>query len=237
MRDDRDEARYVELARDFAPVVGLRRADGRDGHGAEGTLIATHWVLTAAHVARGLGPGDLARIGDRDYRIAERQLHPDWHGDADVRADIALVRLAEPVTAVEPASLYRDTDEAGQVLTLVGRGGHGSGLTGPTAEDRRLRAATNRVERADGALLSFRFDAPADPDVTDLEGVSGPGDSGGPAFLRRDGMLYVVGISSSQDSRPTGRRPGRYGVIEYYPRVSCFAAWIVQTMNRDRASP
>jgi hypothetical protein len=58
-------------------------------------------------------------------------------------------------------------------------------ITPRSQEDRRLRAATNRVEKADGPFLQFRFDAPEDPNVTDLEGISGPGDSGGPAYIER----------------------------------------------------
>jgi hypothetical protein len=58
-------------------------------------------------------------------------------------------------------------------------------ITPRSQEDRRLRAATNRVEKADGPFLQLRFDAPEDPNVTDLEGISRPGDSGGPAYIER----------------------------------------------------
>jgi hypothetical protein len=125
------------------------------------------------------------------------------------------------------------------VVTFVGRGATGTGLTGQQLEDRRLRAATNRVEStldvfpmtsargqypAEGFQLRFRFDAPGDPNVTALEGISGEGDSGGPAYITRDGVLYVIGVSSGQDPRPT--KLGRYGVFEFYVRVSHFADWI-----------
>jgi hypothetical protein len=55
---------------------------------------------------------------------------------------------------------------------------------------------------------------------------SGGGRNGGAAYLVRDGVTFIVGVSSSQDSKPAGRLPGRYGVIELYPRVSSFASWI-----------
>ena len=80
-------------------------------------------------------------------------------------------------------------------------------------------------------LLQFRFDRPGDPAITELEGISGPGDSGGAAFQEIDGKLYVVGVSSWQDTRPTGRKQGLYGVIEHYVRVSSHYDWIMRTLR------
>jgi hypothetical protein len=105
-----------------------------------------------------------------------------------------------------------------------------------------VRAATNRVEStldvfpltaargqypAEGFQLRFTFDSPDSSNATDLEGISGPGDSGGPAYIKRDGILYVIGVSSGQDSRPSKtHKQGSYGVFEYYVRVSHFSDWI-----------
>jgi secreted trypsin-like serine protease len=72
-------------------------------------------------------------------------------------------------------------------------------------------------------LLVFRFDAP--PGGTDLEGISGPGDSGGPALIERDGRWQVIGVSSGQDANATSRE-GVYGVTEYYTRVSSYLSWL-----------
>jgi Trypsin len=237
VRHDRDEQDFLNLGKHFPSTVTLRRADGRSGLGDEGTLIAARWVLTAAHVATELGPGDLVEIHGKIHRIKRVVCQPDWHKDADMQTDIALVQLATPVTDVVPARPYSGTDEEGMIATFVGRGGIGTGLTGPLTEDRRIRAATNRVEstrdvfpaiakHAEGSQLRFRFDAPGDPHVTLLEGISGPGDSGGPAYIKRRGVLYVIGVSSGQDNRPTNHQQGRYGVFEYYVRVSHFSDWI-----------
>lgn len=59
-----------------------------------------------------------------------------------------------------------------------------------------------------------------------LEGISGPGDSGGPAFLEIDGVIFLAGVSSWQDNRAQGGRQGVYGVLEYYARVSSYVGWI-----------
>ena len=240
VRHDKDAQAFLDLGQKFPSTVSLRRADNKDG-GGEGTLIAPTWVLTAAHVANELRSGDLVEVNHRVRKILRVVLYPQWHQDADMPVDIALVQLLDPVTDVAPAHIYTGSDEAGMVVTFVGRGATGTGLTGQQFEDRRLRAATNRVEStldvfpmtvargqypAEGFQLRFRFDAPGDPNVTDLEGISGEGDSGGPAYVTRDGVLYVVGVSSGQDSRPTDHKQGRYGVFEFYVRVSHFADWI-----------
>ena len=93
-------------------------------------------------------------------------------------------------------------------MTFVGRGDTGTGLTGPTTKDHKLRAATNRVERIDGDMLVFRFDAPTEEGVTPFEGISGPGDSGGPALIETVEGLRLAGLSVAQDS--SGHERGTY---------------------------
>ena len=166
-------------------------------------MIGPRWVLTAAHVAAGLASGDFADVAGHAHTIERVVIYPEWHGNADFRVDVALIELYEPADDVIPAAIYRWSDEAGAVVTFAGRGGVGTGVTGPVEEDGKLRAATNRVEFIEESVLRFRFDGPADPDVTEFEGISGPGDSGGPAYIVRDGALFVVGVSSAQSARPT----------------------------------
>jgi hypothetical protein len=246
VRHDKDPQGFLDLGQQFPSTVTLRRADGNGGLGDEGTLIAPTWVLTAAHVANDLGSGDLVEVTHKVHKISRILLYPQWHQDADMPVDIALVELLDPVTNVAPAHIYTGSDEAGMVVTFVGRGSTGTGLTGNQFEDRRLRGATNRVEStfdvfpmtaargqypAEGFQLRFTFHAPGDPNATDLEGISGEGDSGGPAYITRNGVLYLVGVSSGQDSRPTNHQEGRYGVFEFYVRVSHFADWIRSSIS------
>jgi D-alanyl-D-alanine carboxypeptidase len=218
IRHDREDAKYLELGARF-PEVGFI---GRDG---EGTLVAPQWVLTAAHVARGIPP-NLRRVifEDVDYQIAEVFIHPDWKGRGP--HDIALLRLSEPVKGVTPAALYTGTDEAGRIVTFVGRGDTGTGLTGPKLADKKKRGATNKVDAADANWLYFTFDDPAT--ATDLEGISGPGDSGGPALLEINGKRYVAGVSVWGNPGKQGR--GTYGAKEGYTRVSSHHEWIAATL-------
>jgi hypothetical protein len=230
-RHDVPEARIVELAGRFPAAVNVRPANASHGFGGEGTLIAPRWVLTAAHVAVTVKVGDVVVAGSRSYPIDRIVVHPEWHQIADVKRDVALVRLRFDVVGIEPAQLFEGEEAVGTLVTFVGRGGFGTGVAGVRGEDRRLRAATNRLDGVDEAFLKFRFDAPGDPHVTVLEGISGPGDSGGAAFVEQGGKLYVIGISSWQDTRPTKRVQGVYGVIENYVRVSVHRDWILRTMN------
>ena len=64
-----------------------------------------------------------------------------------------------------------------------------------------------------------------------LEGVSGPGDSGAPAYITVKGKLFVAGVSSrSRDSNGDGIEPG-YGDEDLYTRVSLYEKWIKETIS------
>ena len=236
IRHDRDDRSYLDLAKKYPATVTLHHAGSGFPMDGMGTLIAPRWVLTAGHVAVELAPGDLAEIGGSNYKIEAIVQYPGWRGMTtweDVRRDIALLRLETAVTGVEPAKLYTGDGEVGMTATFVGRGRRGTGLTGPVADDNLMRAATNRVHAVDGTQLVFRFDSPGEAGVTSLEGISGDGDSGGPAYAEIDGVLHIIGVGSAQDSRPANKKLGHYGVLELYPRVSSFAGWIRATIGDD----
>lgn len=223
-RHDRDDSAYQELAR--APQ--WRAAVGVGGI-AVGTLIDESWVLTAAHATDILGPFErIVRIGDRIYPIDAVWTHADYNGTTS-GTDIALVRLGVPVKDVPPAALYEDSDEEGREVIFVGNGLPGVGLTGPMAEATRLwRAARNRVSVAQGPTLRFNFDAP--PGGEELEGISGPGDSGGPAFIEKDGRVFVAGVSSA-NAPGSGSGLCTYGTVEVYCRVSALRGWIADVRS------
>ncbi len=217
IRHDRDDARYQELGKQF-PAVARILPDGT------GVLIAPQFVLTAAHVARGARNGSPSvEIEGREYPVERIFIHPEWHSGPH---DIAVFKLDRPVRGVTPAMLYSAGDEVGREITFVGYGDFGTGLTGPKTMDGIKRGATNVIDSVDDVWLFFRFDKPTDG--TELEGVSGPGDSGGPALLTQGGKVYTLGVSVFADG---DNGPGRYGVREGYTRVSTHRDWIESILS------
>ena len=230
VRHDVPDAAYLARESEFPAVFSLYRT--KAGHNeCVATLIAAKFAITAAHCAREKAlldaaapdrPGYEVRIAGLPARIDRVIHHP---GDGGGRApDLALLRLAEPVTHVAPLPLYRGAQEVGQVVAMPGWGGTGTGEGGLGTEDGLFRVAENRVDRAEEKRLAWRFDDPADGKALTLEGISGPGDSGGPALVRAPAGWQVAGVSSSQDTM--GGAEGLYGVDEYFVRVSDFAQWI-----------
>ncbi len=215
IRHDRDDAAYRAGADRYPMVCNVG--------GGMGTLVAPEWILTAAHVAEGAG-GGTARCGDRELRIAATHLHPDY-ADGERHRDVGLVRLESPADGIEPARLHRAADEVGRRVTFVGDGRTGTGLTGPVPGEPARRVAQNTVESARPGWIVFRFDAP--PAGDELEGISGPGDSGGPALVEVDGALHVIGVSAYNE----GKEICRYGTREHYARVSDALDWIEGTMR------
>ena len=192
-----------------------------------GTLISSDWVLTAAHVANEIESAkDHLTIANKKYGIRQIILHSQWENGEEItktKNDIALIQLTQPVSDILPIPLYFRDDELGQSVIFIGWGDFGTGLTGVEKADGQFRLATNCIEEVDEQWLVFCFDKP--PDTTDLEGISGPGDSGGPALIQTKSGCFLAGISSGQDLKDN-EKEGVYGVWEYYVRISKYLDWI-----------
>ncbi len=235
-RHDVPQMRYIELGeqgREFLVQLALP-ADG-DGapmlYSGMGTLIASRWVVTAAHATDYLQEkaGSALRkhfvfVKGRGYAVERIVTHPQWDGSPS--HDIALIELQTPVRDAHPVAPCRTAGEAGLLATLFGTGYGGNGRDGPREyPDGALRGATVRVESARDGVLRWAFHDPAEGKATPLEGISGPGDSGGPAIITQNGRACLAGVSSSQ-AHDTARGEGHYGANEMYTRVSEAAAWI-----------
>lgn len=220
IRHDKSDADALQLGARF-DAAGEVLPDGG------GALIAATWVLTAAHVAAPLTTGGSIRFGDAIHKVTRAVIHPEGtlRADAPPEVDLALLQLATPVTGITPFALYRDRDELGQVLFIVGYGDFARAGTPWVRADHRRRAVTNRVNDAGPRRLFMMFDTPSEQ-ATEFEGIGGPGDSGGPAVIERSGTRYVAGISSGAMGKP-----GQYGATDVYTRVSAYADWIEKAMR------
>lgn len=248
IRSDVDDARYR------VPVTAFPALADMPGEG-HGVLIAPQWVITAAHVAPMHGKDEQISIGGVARRVERVVFHPGYRklpeamgkdavasGDfSKVYAflatsdDIALVKLAAPVTDVIPMALYRGTAEVGQSVEIVGKGATGNGTDGldPNGSHRTaLRRAFNVVVGADARYLWYRFDAP--PAGLPLEGIAGSGDSGSPVTIENKGIRQLIGVTSWNKFPPStdgGFHPGRYGQIVYNVRTSRYIGWMEDVMN------
>jgi hypothetical protein len=165
-------------------------------------------------------------LGGKTYRVKRAAVHPKGAPDRDrpPEVDLAVLELDGEVGGIEPLPVYRGRGETAHSAVLVGVGDFGAAGRPLTRSDRRRRAATNTFADVGPLRLFLTFDAP--PGGTDLEGVSGPGDSGGPALIEVGGQWLVAGVSSGSQGKP-----GHYGLTDVYTRVSAHHEWLSRVLG------
>ena len=240
-RHDKDEAEFLKLAEKFEKYMcHLNLPD------CEGTIIADQWAISAAHCAVLItnkfeaGRKHFVIVNDVEIEVDKVIMYKDWDitetDDNSSLIDIALLHLKTKPTNALQAKLYVDEDEVDKLIYMVGKGANGNGLVGVNGFDEKQRGATNRVETATEKWLTWTFDHPNTKTkyLTEYEGISGPGDSGGPAFILKNDTVYLAGISSWQDTKDGDA--GLYGVVENYTRVSQFIQWIHEEITGNGAN-
>jgi hypothetical protein len=225
IRHDVDNQKYIAFGKngDFQSLAIFE-----DGNG---TLIHPQWILTAAHIADDQQPGSLVTIEGQTYKVSEVKMYPQFStNDLFEKRDIALVKLDRKVEGTTPVKFAKNYPPLGTKLYLAGNGDTGNGNSGPTKKDHLVRAGTNTLDSLTERFISFEFNSLVSGKATDLEISPGPGDSGGPAYMKVNGELIVVGVSSFEmaDSRA---KEGHYGNRNFYSNVSYYADWITETIN------
>lgn len=184
---------------DYPSVVALEEEPGN--WFCTGTLIASDWVLTAAHcVADAPGTGLHVRFDDADVNdttggvvvaVSEVHAHPDFDWEAWDN-DVALLRLATPVTDRAPTPIYREAVPAATPVLDVGYGAADNN-DGGAGQLRAVEKVTADCAGANDPTVSG--DNLVCMDASDGRG-SCFGDSGGPTFATIGGTRVVAGITS-----------------------------------------
>jgi secreted trypsin-like serine protease len=115
-----------------------------NGNTFSGALIGSQYVLTAAHVVNGATPGQVSFVlnaggGAQTLAVESITVFPGYTGTTPNaftgvwHDDLAIVKLAAPVSGVPIYSLYGNDDLTTQTITMVGYGATGNGTAGVTA--------------------------------------------------------------------------------------------------------
>ncbi|WP_280524872.1 fusidic acid esterase FusH [Streptomyces rubrogriseus] len=208
-------------ATDHAFTARLHIGEGDTLRGCSAALVHQQWLLTATSCFAATPGGEVksgkpalkstATLGGKTLGIVEVVPRDD--------RDVAMVRLAEPVTTIEPVRLAADAPVAAETLL-----GAGFGRT--------------RTEWVPDLLHTgeFRVDSVTDTTVelTGQDGVSVcKGDTGGPALRGTGGDVELAAVHSrSWQGGCFGETETRTGAVD--SRTDGLADWVKDVRNRDR---
>jgi secreted trypsin-like serine protease len=231
-----------------------------NGAPLSGVVIASQFVLTAAHVVSGAPANELQfalNLGSTQWTSAVQSvaIYPTYSFPYD---DLAVLKLSQPVPGTVPIyQMYSGNQSPGLTITLVGYGQSGNGDAGPTvgASSTVKRLGTNVVDALQSTVDSsgrtsrfflYDFDGPTGNGSlggattgNSSETVVAVGDSGSPVFVHVGNGVQLFGISNIVAAPTGGTVTYEFGTIgggmvASDPR---FAAWLLTATQGTLGKP
>lgn len=189
-----------------------------NGDPLSGVVVASQYVLTAAHVVSGQSASAIQfvlNIGGTPWQSAVDSIatYPTFSFPYD---DLAIIKLATPVPDGVPIyPLYNGSIKTGLTITLVGYGASGNGNAGVSVGQSAnvKRVGGNVVDilttTTDNSGRSSRFF------VYDFDGPTGNGPLGGPTIGNTVETLVAVGDSGSPSFVHNGAALQLFGINNF----------------------
>src|SRR5262245_16755086 len=205
-------------------MTNIPNPDGTSRDSAwSGSLIAPQWIITAGHcfhdvngnpvsgatpyaTTATIGRTDLSSTGGHVVDVVEVRQAP--------KGDVALGRLASPITDIAPLPLASAAPKVGAILSVAGWGATSSVNPAPATHLNTGQVKVSRVTISSVLVVGY---APA------LDTSACLYDSGAPYFSESaDGSVALVSVESDGPDCPHSQQ-------ETTSRIDKIASWILTT--------